>query len=138
MGPRPSGRLPPIQRVRKRSEYQQIQSEARRVSTPTFVILLHARDAARERVSRLGIVVSRRVGTAVVRNRAKRLTREAFRATRELWPDDIDVVIVVRRPTGAAKLADVVAEWHAVAGLVSRRSEQARADRNRRTMAAAP
>lgn len=132
MGPRPSGRLPPTRRVRKRSEYQRIQSEARRVSTPTFVLLLHARDVSEPLAARLGIVVSRRVGTAVVRNRAKRLTREAFRATRELWPADIDVVIVVRRPPGAAKLADVVAEWQSVSGLVARRAEQARADRDRR------
>ena len=35
--------------------------------------------------ARLGITASRRVGGAVVRNRAKRLVREAFRATPELW-----------------------------------------------------
>lgn len=130
MGPRPSGRFPAGQRVRRRSEYQRIQSKARRVSTPHFALLLHARDDSAG--PRLGIVVSRRVGIAAVRNRAKRLTREAFRSTRDLWPDDIDVVVVVRRPTGDAKLADIVAEWRQVSGLVARRCAEAREDRSRR------
>lgn len=45
---------------------------------------------------RLGLVVGRRVGTAVRRNRIKRLLREAFRHSQHDFPDDYDVIIVVR------------------------------------------
>ncbi len=45
---------------------------------------------------RLGLSVPRRVGTAPVRNRIKRLLREAFRAHQHDLPVGYDLVIVVR------------------------------------------
>lgn len=44
-------------------------------------------------ISRLGLSVSRRVGNAIVRNRWKRLIREAFRTQRHLLPTGIDLVV---------------------------------------------
>jgi len=46
--------------------------------------------------SRLGLVVPRRVGTAVRRNQIKRLLREAFRLNQSDWPAGYDVVVQVR------------------------------------------
>jgi len=45
--------------------------------------------------SRLGLSVPAKVGTAVKRNRIKRLLREAFRLTQTRWPKAYDVVVVV-------------------------------------------
>ena len=128
--PTPVGRFPPAQRIRKRAEYQEIQSRARRVTTAHFVFLLFARtdDAG----ARLGLVASRKIGHAPARNRAKRLIREAFRSTRELWPNDIDVVVIARRPTGTAKLDDVVREWQEAEPHLAQRFDEARRDRERR------
>lgn len=42
---------------------------------------------------RLGLVVSRRFGPAVRRNRFKRLVREAFRLHQADWPAGFDLVI---------------------------------------------
>lgn len=61
--------------------------------------------------ARIGITASRKIGTAVLRNRAKRLVREAFRATRAVWPAGTELVVIVRRFDSRLRLADVVAEW---------------------------
>lgn len=57
---------------------------------------------------RLGLVVPRRVGTAVVRNRIKRLVREAFRLSQHDWPrtgGSYDLIVIVH-PHEPVTLAD--------------------------------
>jgi ribonuclease P protein component len=89
------------------------------VSTPRFVLILCA--SAAPGTPRLGVTASRRVGNSVVRSRAKRLVREAFRATRELWPEGIDLVVIVKRAPGDAKLDSVISEWNAARPQIQRR-----------------
>lgn len=135
-GASPVGRFPPAQRVRKRREFEAAQKAGRRVTTPHFVLLLHARDESG--VARLGIVASRKVGNAVTRNRAKRLVREAFRSTRDLFQAGIDLVVIVRRPPESMKLVDVVDEWRAASGAVRKRTSDARRDLEQRLAIANP
>lgn len=112
-------------RIRKRREYLAVQQGGARLSLPHYVFVLKAHPGTRES-ARLGITASRKVGGAVVRNRAKRLIREAFRATKDLFPVDIDVVVIVRQAPVGERLADVVSEWRSVEGALKGRIEQAR------------
>ena len=53
----------------------------------------------REReLSRLGLVVSRRVGSALARSRVKRLLREVFRRHKSRLPYSMDVVLLPQGP----------------------------------------
>lgn len=131
--PRPAGRFLAARRIRKRPEFQEIQAQGRRVTTPHFVLLVYARAVAQSAIpARLGVTVSRKVGTAVVRNRAKRLVREAFRATRDLWAPGVDLVVIVRKAAHGLGLAEVVGEWRDAEEAVRRRTLEARKDREKR------
>lgn len=63
-----------------------------------------------------------------MRNRAKRLVREAFRATPELWPPGVDVVVVVRSLQPECKLEDVVNEWRSMRSKLARHTLALRAN----------
>jgi len=69
---------------------------------------------------RLGLAASRRLGNALVRNRWKRLTREAFRISREQLPPGVDLV-VCPRPGVVPKLEEVTASLTRLATRLSER-----------------
>lgn len=81
-------------RVRKRSEYRLVQSAGQRVHSPRFVWLLLANGRAHPR---LGITVTKKVASAVGRNRIKRVVREVFRHHRDQLPPGVDLVAIAKR-----------------------------------------
>jgi ribonuclease P protein component len=102
-----------------------------RITTKHFVLLVAAREPAggpmtpssrpqSERYARLGLIVSRRIGGAVARNRVKRLCRECFRLFPELLPGEVDLVVVARHGADSMKLQEVRAEWERVVGPLRR------------------
>lgn len=72
---------------------------------------------------RFGMTASRRIGPAVVRNRARRLLREAMRALPAFLPTGIDFVVVVRSALTGLRLHDVVEEMRSVERLIHKRAQ---------------
>jgi len=60
--------------------------------------------------SRLGVVVSKRVGGAVVRSRTRRVLREAFRQLQHQIPIPLDIVLVARKMIAQAPQSEVQRE----------------------------
>jgi ribonuclease P protein component len=94
-------------RLRKRAEFLDAQKRGMRRPGRYLVVIVARRE---EGPTRLGVTVSRRVGPAVVRNRVKRLVREAFRLHRHELPTGLDLVVVARHEARDATLDEIVRE----------------------------
>lgn len=99
-----TGRFKRGDRVLRRRDFQRIGRVGRRRATPFFAVLIASAngEVGVER-SRLGMMVGRRVGNAVARNRVKRAVREWFRHHRGEFEECVEVVVIARR--GAAELS---------------------------------
>jgi ribonuclease P protein component len=64
------------------------------------------------RPSRLGVTVTRKVGDAVVRNRIKRLVREAYRRHRDWFSPGVDMVWIAKRSAADVSFAEVVTDMN--------------------------
>ena len=112
-------------RLRKHAEFVRVQGDrdTRRVGTTHFTLLVAAQSAPGP--SRLGLVVGRRVGGAVQRNRVKRLCRECFRTHPDLVPKGIDLIVIARPGASELDLAQVRAEWLGAGRFLKKRAAEA-------------
>ncbi|HEU5179245.1 MAG TPA: ribonuclease P protein component [Candidatus Polarisedimenticolia bacterium] len=79
----------PADRIRKRSEYQHVYRNGRKIASRSFILFHLENPLGRPR---LGITATRKMGPAVSRNRAKRLLREWFRVAKPWLPSGDFVV----------------------------------------------
>jgi ribonuclease P protein component len=96
---------------------------AKRVTCAHFVFLVAPRQEPGP--ARLGLVVSRKVGNAVARNRVKRVCRECFRHGHAAVPEGIDLVIVARAGAAELDFAAASREWADVQRLLVKRATEA-------------
>jgi ribonuclease P protein component len=113
-------------RIRKRADFLRVQSQGQRASTPHFTLLVAAGVAG---PSRLGIVVTKKIGNAVARNRVKRVCRECFRLWQDFLPDGIDLVVIAKEGAPELGLAEVRAEWQKAHSTVLKRCHAVTAER---------
>ena len=106
---RPNEGFRPEDRVRRRAEYVAIYDRGRRLSGRLMTIFLLENDRSRPR---LGIAATRKFGSAVQRNRAKRLVREVFRHHKPRA--GLDIVVIPRREMLEADYRQVEADYLSV------------------------
>jgi ribonuclease P protein component len=105
--------FPPDSRLHSRREYTVVQEHGRRVSAKSLTLLGWPNGLRRDR---LGIIASRKLGGAVVRNRAKRRLREIFRhetsrQSAEPQFETLDLVAIPRRELVIMPFVAVRAEF---------------------------
>ena len=97
-------RLTPLERIRRKSDFGTIYREGGRFRGRYFTLVFLRNGLGHPR---LAVVASRKVGSAVVRNRVKRRFRELFRRNKELLGEPLDVIVIARPESGEAGFSDL-------------------------------
>ncbi len=97
-------RFRPRQRLRTGADFDAVFKRGARIDGPLFLLVAAPNGHA---FDRLGLAVSRRVGGAVERNRARRLLREGFRRLERAGSPGFDLVVVARAPLARRGQAEV-------------------------------
>jgi ribonuclease P protein component len=107
-------RLGPDARLRRPPEYLRCYRQGRRRPGRFVLVYFLQRAAGESDLFRLGLTASRKVGSAVVRNRLKRRAREVVRRStwRELWRR-CDVVLHFQPAAASASFAALRSELEA-------------------------
>ena len=84
-------KLTGAQHLRRGADFEAIRSHSVGAVCEVFRMRLRLTDSG---IRRLGVIASKRVGGSVVRARAKRLLREAFRNLQDILPPSCDVLLI--------------------------------------------
>jgi ribonuclease P protein component len=108
-------RLTPAERVRRRPEFERAYNTGVRIHGRFMTVFAVANGTERPR---FGVAATRKLGAAVIRNRAKRLARELFRRHKVAAVGGtnagLDIIIVPRREMLDASFANVESDFLAV------------------------
>lgn len=100
--------LRPADRIRQRPDFLRAYEQGVKHHGRFMTVFVRATALA---VSRLGVSATKKMGPAVVRNRAKRRARELFRRSRPA--PGTDLVIIPRREFASAPFDRLEADYHA-------------------------
>jgi ribonuclease P protein component len=104
----PDEKFPQAERLRKRIEFKRAEkNKVARLVTKHLVILAAPNDLP---CVRIGLTASKKIGGAVVRNRAKRLLREIYRRNKYLFPQGHDYILIAKNSMGDTGYHDLTQE----------------------------
>ncbi len=114
----PDHTFPQHVRLKTPAQFKAVYDRKRSVSDGVLVVYVAANGLPHPRV---GLSVSRKVGNAVVRNRWKRLLREAYRLNRHALPPGLDFILIPRSGQTEPTLEAVIASLLKLAADAARR-----------------
>lgn len=92
-------------RIKQGRDFSRVRQEGQRLVYGCLIA--NWRKLPPEAHARLGVVTSGKLGNAIVRNRARRLLREAFRVHQHDLTQPVDLVLIARASIAAKGFADV-------------------------------
>ena len=98
-------RLPRVQRLQARREFEQVRAGGQRVVHGCLIA--NWLKLPTGRFSRLGVITSRKIGNAVIRSRARRLLRESFRLHQHDFREPAAIVLIARNSIAGKMRTDV-------------------------------
>ena len=110
----PRFRFPAARRLKLSREFDRVHKEGSTVGGR--LLMLGVLPVEGEKSFRLGLITSRRVGGAVVRNRVRRRLREIVRRHQHALTRGVWFVVVARPAAAGANSAPLEAEWLRLAG----------------------
>lgn len=97
-------RLTPLERIRKKKDFAGLYRDGSRYRGRYFNLVYRSNPLDH---SRLAVVVSRKVGSAVERNKVKRRVRDLFRRNKGLLSEPTDLIVVARREIVDLKMSEL-------------------------------
>ena len=94
--------------LKKGEDFERVKREGRRSQSPLFNLVF---SSTQHFGSRFGVVVGRRFGNAVKRNRAKRIVRELVRKVPKRWDQGYDCIVFPRRAMFGVPSSRREEEW---------------------------
>ena len=92
--------------LKENRDFRRLYRQSTSYVSPALVVYFKETHAG---FCRLGITAGKKIGTAVLRNRAKRVVREAYKAVLPKFNKSVDMVIVARKKAAFVK-TDIVLE----------------------------
>jgi ribonuclease P protein component len=92
-------------RIKQGRDFRRLRDKGERLTCGCLVV--NWQRLPPQAASRLGVITGSRIGGAVVRNRARRLLREAFRLHQHGLSAPVDLIVVARQSIAGRELAEV-------------------------------
>ena len=108
-------------RIKQGRDFSRVRQEGERLVLGCMIA--NWRKLPADSTHRLGLVTSGKIGNAVVRNRARRLMREAFRRHQHDLLQPVDLVLVARNSIAGKEFASVEKDFLTIlrkAGLLAK------------------